>query len=194
MSSSIQETALSIQEPLSPGASKDNLDEKLESTTAISSDTEPDNVAEQVYPSGIKLALTTLALLLAAILAGLVTTTRTQNRLILTQSQDRSIIATAIPQITTEFNSLDDIGWYGSSYLLTNCSFQLLWGKIYGVFPIKWTIIVSIVIFEIGSLVSGVAPTSTALIIGRAVAGLGSSGIVSGSLVVGFPNTRLRLV
>jgi hypothetical protein len=26
--------------------------------------------------------------------------------------------ATAIPQITSDFQSLDDIGWYGSSYLI----------------------------------------------------------------------------
>lgn len=37
--------------------------------------------------------------------------------------------------------------------------------------------------FEIGSLICGVAPNSTALIIGRAVAGLGSAGIFTGALV-----------
>lgn len=39
-------------------------------------------------------------------------------------------------------------------------------------------------VFEIGSLICGVAPTSTALIIGRAVAGLGSAGIFSGALIL----------
>lgn len=38
--------------------------------------------------------------------------------------------------------------------------------------------------FEIGSLVCGVAPNSVALIIGRALAGLGSAGILTGSFVV----------
>lgn len=39
-------------------------------------------------------------------------------------------------------------------------------------------------IFELGSLVCGVAPNSIALIIGRAIAGLGSAGILTGSFVV----------
>ncbi|CAI7608067.1 unnamed protein product [Penicillium glandicola] len=31
---------------------------------------------------------------------------------------DVSIIVTAIPHITSEFHSLEDVGWYGSAYLL----------------------------------------------------------------------------
>ena len=38
--------------------------------------------------------------------------------------------------------------------------------------------------FEIGSLICGVAPNSVALIVGRALAGLGSAGILTGSFVV----------
>lgn len=32
---------------------------------------------------------------------------------------DSTVLVTAIPTITSAFNSLDDVGWYGSSYLLT---------------------------------------------------------------------------
>ena len=39
-------------------------------------------------------------------------------------------------------------------------------------------------IFELGSLVCGAAPSSTALIIGRAIAGIGSSGIFAGALLI----------
>lgn len=39
-------------------------------------------------------------------------------------------------------------------------------------------------IFEVGSLVCGVAPNSVALIVGRAIAGLGSAGIFAGALVI----------
>ena len=38
--------------------------------------------------------------------------------------------------------------------------------------------------FELGSLICGVAPNSLALIVGRAIAGLGSAGILTGSFVV----------
>lgn len=98
----------------------------------------------------------------------------------LTFAQDRLIISTAIPEITNEFNSVTDIGWYGSAYLLTNCAFQLLFGKLYTFFSIKGTFLASIVLFEIGSAICGAAPSSISFIIGRAIAGLGSAGIMAG--------------
>lgn len=58
-------------------------------------DTRPDG---SEYPSGLKLFLITLALCLGVFLMAL----------------DNSIIATAIPHITDQFNSLGDVGWYGS--------------------------------------------------------------------------------
>jgi MFS family permease len=77
-----------------------------------------------------------------------------------------------------------DVGWYGSAYLLTTASFQLLFGKFYTYFSIKWVYLSTIAIFELGSLICGVAPNSIALIIGRAVAGIGSAGIFSGALII----------
>ena len=97
---------------------------------------------------------------------------------------DNTIISTAIPRITDEFRAIDDVGWYGSAYLLTTCAFQLFFGKLYTFLPIKWVYLVAIVVFEIGSAVCGAAPSSMALIIGRAVAGLGSAGIFSGAILI----------
>ena len=37
---------------------------------------------------------------------------------------DMTIIATAIPRITTQFNSINDVGWYGSAYLVSINLFQ----------------------------------------------------------------------
>lgn len=97
---------------------------------------------------------------------------------------DNTIIATAIPRITDQFHALDDVGWYASSYLLTTCAFQLFFGKLYSIFNVKWIFLIALFIFELGSLICGVAPNSKALIIGRAIAGLGSAGIFSGALIV----------
>ena len=51
-------------------------------------------------------------------------------------------------------------------------------------FNMKWTYLLSLALFELGSLICGVAPDSITLIIGRAIAGLGSAGILTGSFVV----------
>ncbi|KAG7115539.1 MFS-type transporter VdtG like protein [Verticillium longisporum] len=97
---------------------------------------------------------------------------------------DRTIIATAIPRITDEFQSLGDIGWYGSAYMLTTAASQLLFGRIYKFYSPKVVYLASIVVFEIGSLLCGVAPNSAVLITGRAVAGFGSAGIFTGSMMI----------
>ena len=86
----------------------------------------------------------------------------------------------AIPRITDEFHSLTSVGWYGSAYLLTCCALQLIFGKIYTFFSVKWTLLWSILIFEASSALSGAAPNSTALIVGRAICGVGAAGIFAG--------------
>ena len=128
----------------------------------------PAEEPEAEYPRGLKLATVIVALCLAVFLVAL----------------DNTIIATAIPRVTDEFHALNDVGWYASSYLLTTCAFQLLFGKFYTFFSIKWVFLLAIGIFELGSLICGVAPNSIALIVGRAIAGVGSAGIFSGGLII----------
>ncbi|KAM0185304.1 hypothetical protein ACHAPC_005164 [Botrytis cinerea] len=97
---------------------------------------------------------------------------------------DQTILATAIPVISVEFNTSQDIGWWANTYLLTLSAFQLFYGKLYSHFPIKNVYLVAIVIFEIGSLICTTAHTSIALIVGRAIAGLGAAGVFSGSVLI----------
>jgi len=104
---------------------------------------------------------------------------------------DRTIIATAIPHITDEFKSFDDVGWYAGAYLLKCCALQLLFGKLYTLWPVKWVLMSSVVIFEIASAIAGVAPNLVTFIIGRAISGIGAAGIFAG--VVCFPSSSLLL-
>ncbi|KAF4627386.1 hypothetical protein G7Y89_g10773 [Cudoniella acicularis] len=90
------------------------------------------------------------------------------------------VLAIAIPKITDDFNSPADVGWYGSAYLLTSCALQLLFGKVYTLFDIKWVLLGNILLFEIGSIVCGAAPNSVAFIIGREISGIGAAGIFAG--------------
>lgn len=105
---------------------------------------------------------------------------------------DRTIIATAIPRITDEFKSLGDIGWYGSAYMLTTASSQLVYGRIYKFYDMKWTFLISIVVFEVGSAICGAAPNSGVFIAGRAIAGLASAGIFSGCMLIMIPMIPLH--
>jgi MFS family permease len=67
---------------------------------------------------------------------------------------------------------------------MVNGGFQSSFGKAYKYFPRKTTFLVAVIIFEIGSLVCGMAPNSTALIVGRAIAGLGAAGIGTGAYTI----------
>ncbi|EXJ93249.1 hypothetical protein A1O3_01806 [Capronia epimyces CBS 606.96] len=120
------------------------------------------------YPSVLLQAVILVALLLAQFLVAL----------------DMNIIATAIPTITVKFHSVDQVGWYGSSFFMCLAAFQAFWGKAYKYFPLKIVFLVCIVIFEVGSLVVALAQNSTTVIVGRAIQGAGGAGITGGCYVI----------
>lgn len=61
---------------------------------------------------------------------------------------------------------------------------QPMSGKIYTYFKTKWTFLIYFGVFELGSLICGVAQSSVMLIIGRAIAGLGAAGLQNGTLTI----------
>ncbi|KAJ5678899.1 hypothetical protein N7462_007143 [Penicillium macrosclerotiorum] len=130
--------------------------------------TEATNDEERKYLTGLKLVMVVVAVTLVCFLVLL----------------DTSIIATALPVITTHFHSLEDLGWYGSSYQIASACLQPLTGRVYTNFRTKWTFLVFFFVFELGSLLCGIATSSKMLIIARAIAGLGSSGLMNGSLTI----------
>ncbi|KAL8729324.1 MAG: hypothetical protein Q9166_004821 [cf. Caloplaca sp. 2 TL-2023] len=144
------------------------LEEDKRPLTQIELDQPPKKEDEGDYPGSWKLASITIALCMAIFLVAL----------------DTTIVAAATPRITDHFKKLEDVGWYGSAYLLTICAFQLAFGKCYSIFSIKAVFLTAVGIFELGSLICGVAPSSNALIIGRAIAGMGCAGIFSGALII----------
>ncbi|KAJ3460301.1 hypothetical protein MRS44_011168 [Fusarium solani] len=120
------------------------------------------------YPTGFAFGMTLFALFTSLFCVAL----------------DSTIIATAIPRITDQFHALQDVGWYGSSYLLTKCAFQLPFGKCFRFFSLKWTFLAALFIFEIGSVLCAAAQSSEMLIVGRTIAGIGCAGISSGGLII----------
>ena len=127
-----------------------------------------DATDEDHYLSGLRLHLVIFSISVTILLVAL----------------DNAILATAIPTITSRFNSLDDVGWYGSAFLITICACQPIGGKLLAYFSLKWTFVSFLGVFELGSLVCATAPSSVALIVGRAVAGVGACGLFSGSMVI----------
>jgi MFS family permease len=96
-------------------------------------------------------------------------------------SLDNTIVADIQPSIISDFGRIELLPWIGTGYALGSLS-VLPWGKAYGIFNIKWAYITGIILFEIGSAICGAAPNMEALIIGRVIAGIGGSGMYSGTL------------
>ncbi|KAJ5604681.1 hypothetical protein N7510_009835 [Penicillium lagena] len=97
---------------------------------------------------------------------------------------DRTILGTAVPQITDEFNSFGDISWYEAGFLLPLCMLQLSFGLVYTFYSAKWILTALVIVFETGSIVCATAPSSKALIVGRVITGIGGAGITSGALIL----------
>ncbi|KAH9866822.1 hypothetical protein J1614_008515 [Plenodomus biglobosus] len=97
---------------------------------------------------------------------------------------DNMIVSTAIPRITDQFHSLTDVGWYASAYQFGSSAPQPLTGRIYKYFNTKWTYLVFLLIFEVGSAICGAATSSAMFIAGRFVAGFGGAGIATGSITI----------
>lgn len=104
----------------------DSLDDSTTASVQKPGDAEksPPSGAEEYkheYPEGFRLILILSAVVLAYLLVYL----------------DLAIMSTATPSITSNFDSLVDIGWYGGAYQLASAAFQPLSGKIYSYFSIK---------------------------------------------------------
>jgi MFS family permease len=65
-------------------------------------------------------------------------------------------------------------------------------GKVYKFYPAKPIFLAGITLFEVGSAICGAAPSSKAFIVGRAIAGLGASGMFSGMMVIMFHTIPLQ--
>ncbi|KAH8203467.1 hypothetical protein TruAng_002338 [Truncatella angustata] len=123
---------------------------------------------EVEYPTGIKLWSAMISIFTVSMLHGL----------------DLTIVAATVPSVTNQFKAIEDIGWYSSAYSVMAASFGFFFGKIYGIASVKWLYLVSLIIFELGSLFCTVAPTSWFFILGRAIAGIGAAGMQQGSLMI----------
>ena len=88
------------------------------------------------------------------------------------------------PTITNDFHALDDGEWYSAVYFFTGTAFLPTFGKIFQNYNAKKTYIAVVVIFMFGSFVSASASNSTAFILGRAIAGIGSAGSMPGGITM----------
>ncbi|MGW7451778.1 MDR family MFS transporter [Streptomyces sp. NPDC054787] len=122
--------------------------------------------AQEVKPRSVRVVL--LALMIAMLLAML----------------DNMIIGTAMPTIVGELGGLERLSWVVTAYTLATAASTPIWGKIGDMYGRKGSFLTSIVIFLIGSVLSGMAQNMSQLIGFRAIQGLGAGGLMVGVMAI----------
>ncbi|KAF9873684.1 major facilitator superfamily transporter [Colletotrichum karsti] len=118
---------------------------------------------EQSYPPMVPRILMVASLGLSLLIAAL----------------DATMVATIVPTLADDFHSVKDVGC-----LLVTGATQPTFGKLYATFSSKAVFLISLLLLEGGSLICALARTSGSFIAGRAIAGLGSAGCISGALII----------
>ena len=99
-------------------------------------------------------------------------------------SLDGSIVSTALPTILSDLGGFKLISWVFTLYLLTSTVAVPIVGKLSDMFGRRPFVITGVVVFLLGSLACGFAPTMLTLIIARGIQGIGSGIILACVLVV----------
>jgi EmrB/QacA subfamily drug resistance transporter len=97
---------------------------------------------------------------------------------------DNMIIGTAMPRIVGELGGISRLSWVVTAYVLGTTVSTPIWGKLGDLYGRKGIFLTAIVIFLIGSALSGTAQSMDQLIGFRALQGLGAGGLVVGAFAI----------
>jgi len=97
---------------------------------------------------------------------------------------DATIVSTAMPTIVAKLGGLELYSWVFSIYMLTSALTTPIFGKLADLFSRRRLMLVGIAIFVIGSTLCGAAQSMEALVLSRAVQGLGGGAIYALSFIV----------
>ena len=89
------------------------------------------------------------------------------------------MVATLTAPIATSFASLSGLSWVASTYLIANAASQSLSGRLTDIFGRRAGLLASNLAFGVGTLICGIAPNMSVLILGRAIAGLGGGALLA---------------
>ena len=97
---------------------------------------------------------------------------------------EATVVGTAMPTVIASLGGLNHYSWVFSAYLVTSTVTVPVWGKLSDLYGRRLLYQIGIIIFLIGTLLSGMSGSMTQLIIFRAVQGLGASALVPLGLTI----------
>ena len=97
---------------------------------------------------------------------------------------DQTVVSTALPTIVGDLHGASHLTWVVTAYLLSSTVSTPLWGKLGDQYGRKVFFQASIIIFLVGSVLSGLSHTMLELIVFRAFQGLGGGGLMVGAQTI----------
>ncbi|KAJ5217234.1 MFS transporter [Penicillium chermesinum] len=97
---------------------------------------------------------------------------------------DQNGISTALPTIAADLDARDTISWAGTTSLLANTAFQMLYGRLSDIFGRKAIFISAILLLALGDLVCSLSTNAAMFYVFRGVAGIGSGGITNLAMII----------
>jgi EmrB/QacA subfamily drug resistance transporter len=97
---------------------------------------------------------------------------------------EATVVGTAMPTVIATLGGLAHYSWVFSAYLLTSTASVPIWGRLSDLYGRRRMYITGIVIFLIGSMMSGAATSMTMLIVSRAIQGFGTGAIIPLSMTI----------
>ena len=97
---------------------------------------------------------------------------------------DATVVSTSMPTIVARLGGLELYSWVFTIYMLTSALTTPIFGKLADLFSKRRLMLIGIAIFLIGSTLCGAAQSMEAMIVFRAVQGLGGGAIYSLSFIV----------
>src|SRR5262245_40930277 len=91
---------------------------------------------------------------------------------------EQTIVAPALPTIGRALTDVELLSWVVTGYLISTTVVTPLFGKLSDIYGRRRMMLVSIGVFILGSVACALAPSMEALIVGRALQGLGGGGIL----------------
>jgi EmrB/QacA subfamily drug resistance transporter len=91
---------------------------------------------------------------------------------------DVTVVSTAMPRIVSDLSGLELISWVFAIYTLTTSVTTPIYGKLADLFGRKKIFMTGVILFVLGSMLSGAAHTMTQLIWFRAFQGIGAGAVM----------------
>ena len=99
-------------------------------------------------------------------------------------AMDQTIVGTALPKIVAQLQGYDIYAWVFAAYYLGATATVTVVGRLSDLFGRKRLILLSVGLFATGSLLCGVAGSMAALVVFRALQGVGAGGIATTNLAI----------